>query len=109
MGCSLQVEIEANDIKSVTGNSCKRGEMYARQEVFHPMRMITSIVPVTNGDIAMVSVKTSQPVEKEKIFDVMKALKDLKVQAPVEIGQVLIENIAGTKASVVATKNINLK
>lgn len=109
MGCTLQVEIEENEIQSVTGNSCKRGDIYARQEVFHPMRMITSIVPVRNGKIAMVSVKTSEPVEKEKIFDVMKAMKNFSVKAPVEIGQVLIEKVAGTQADIIATKAVSVR
>ena len=106
MGCSLHVVMEDGEVVSVSGNTCPRGKTYAISEVTHPVRMVTSIVPVENGNIAMVSCKTSQPVDKGMIFDVTRAMKDLVVPAPVHIGDVLVENIAGSGADLIATKNI---
>ena len=55
LGCALTVEMENNEVVSVTGNTCKRGDVYARKEVTHPTRIVTSTVRVENGEIAMVS------------------------------------------------------
>lgn len=107
MGCLLQVEIgEENAIVSVSGNTCKRGEMYARTEVSHPVRMITTTLPVVCGKSAMVSCKSRQPIDKAKIFAWMKALKGIQVKAPIQIGDVLVANVAQTGVDLVATMNV---
>ena len=105
MGCNLRAELDGDSIRSVTGNGCKRGEEYARQECIAPVRVITASVPVVGGRLARVSVKTAAPVPKERIFDVMDIIRTLTAQAPVAIGDVLCENIAGTGASLVATRS----
>lgn len=68
--------------------------------------MITSILPVENGDLPMVSCKTSKPIDKNKIFDIMNALKDVSVQAPIEIGDILVAHPAGSDADIIATRKI---
>lgn len=103
MGCQLTVTIDGNDIK-VTGNACPRGEAYAKDEVIHPTRIVTSSIPVSNGE--RVSCKTKMPIPKEKIFDIMKVIKKTKVNPPININDVLIENVCGTGVDIVATKNI---
>ena len=105
MGCNLRVELDAESSLRVAGNGCKRGEDYARQECIAPVRVITASVPVVGGSLARVSVKTAAPVPKDRIFDVMDAIRSLTAQAPVHIGDVLCENIAGTGANLVATRN----
>lgn len=106
MGCPLTIELKQGEVVSVTGNTCKRGEAYARKEVTNPTRIVTSSVMVEGGSLAAVSVKTKEDIPKEKIFDCMKALKGVKVQAPVHIGDVIVKNVAGTGVDIVATKNI---
>ena len=54
----------------------------------------------------MVSVKTKQDIPKDKIFDCVRALKGVKVEAPVYIGDVIVANVAGTGVDIVATKNV---
>lgn len=106
MGCPLTVEMNGREVISVTGNTCKRGEVYARKEMTNPTRIVTSSVLVEGGNLAAVSVKTREDIPKEKIFDCMKALKGVKVQAPVHIGDVIVKNVADTGVDIVATKNI---
>ena len=106
MGCPLTVTMENGEVNSVTGNTCPRGAAYARKEVTAPTRIVTSTVRVTGGTLAMVSCKTRSDIPKGKIFDVVRALKDVEVPAPVTIGQVLTENVAGTGVDIIATKNI---
>ena len=47
MGCPLTVKMEHGEVVSVTGNTCKRGDIYARKEVTNPTRIVTSTVRVT--------------------------------------------------------------
>ena len=106
MGCPLTVEMEGGAVLQVKGNTCPRGDAYGRKEVTNPTRIVTSTVRVTGGTLPMVSCKTRTDVPKGRIFDVVRALKDLEVPAPVAIGQVLLEDAAGTGVAVVATKNV---
>ena len=106
LGCALTVSMEGAEVVSVTGNTCKRGDVYARKEVTNPTRIVTSTVRVTGGSEAMVSVKTKEDIPKGKIFDCVKALKSVEVAAPVHIGDVLVKNVAGTGVDVIATKNV---
>ena len=106
MGCALTVEMEGEEVVSVSGNTCKRGDTYARKEVTNPTRIVTSTVRVAGGEADMVSVKTKEDIPKGKIADCIKALKDVQVQAPVRIGDVMVTDIAGTGVDIVATKNI---
>ena len=98
--------MEDGAVTSVTGNTCPRGDAYARKEVTAPTRIVTTTVRVTGGTLAMVSCKTRSDIPKGKIFDVVRALKDVEVPAPITIGQVLAENVAGTGVDIIATKNI---
>ena len=107
MGCPLIVTMEAGEVISVTGNTCKRGDVYARKEVTNPTRIVTSTVRVSGGDADMVSVKTKEDIPKGKIFDCMEALKIVTVTAPVQIGEVIIKNVCGTGVDVIATKKVN--
>ena len=106
LGCPLTVEMEGNEVKSVAGNTCPRGDAYAKKELTNPTRIVTSTVRVAGGRLAMVSVKTESDIPKGKIFDCVKALKEVEVTAPVKIGDVIVENVAGTGVNVIATKNV---
>ena len=106
MGCPLTVELEGSEIISVTGYTCKRGDVYARKEVTNPTRIVTSTVKVENGTADMVSVKTREDIPKDKIFDCVKALKGVTVKAPVHIGDVILCKVAGTGVDIVATKDV---
>lgn len=106
MGCPLTVSMEQGQVIRVTGNTCKRGDIYARKEVTDPTRIVTTTVKVTGGIEAMVSVKTKTDIPKGKIFECVRALKDICVEAPVHIGDIILENVAGTGVEIIATKNI---
>lgn len=105
LGCALSVQMENGEI-SVKGNTCRRGEDYAKKEILHPARTVTSSVPVTDGVLKMVSVKTAADIPKDKIFEVMDAIHRVRVKAPVAIGDVVIADCAGTGVAVVATKDV---
>ena len=106
MGCPLVVTMDHGEVVSVEGNTCKRGTVYGKKEVTNPTRIVTSTVRVSGGSIPVVSVKTREDIPKEKIFDCIKALQEIEVAAPVNIGDVVLLDVAGTGVDVVATKNI---
>lgn len=109
MGCLVTVEMEHGEVRSIAGNTCKRGDDYARKEVTHPTRIVTSSVYVTGGTIPMVSVKTARDIPKEKIMDIMACLEHVTVSAPIKIGDVILSNAAGTGVDIIATKDIETK
>lgn len=106
IGCSITVELsDSGEVLSVTGNTCKRGDAYARAECTHPERMVTSTVKVEGGRLPVVPVKTSSPIPKEKIFECMTEINQVTLKAPVSIGDVVIEDVLGTGVNIVATNN----
>ena len=106
MGCQITVVLKDGLVTDVSGNTCKIGDTYAREEVTNPRRTVTSILKVVDGELPVVSVKTGETVPKDRIFAVMEEINSISVEAPVSIGQVLIENVADTGVSVVATREI---
>ncbi len=107
LGCRVMVEFDPEGkIAGVSGHSCPRGEAYARKEVTAPSRTVTTIVKLRHGDIPVVSVKTASDIPKEKIFACMDALRQVTVDAPVKIGDIVVENICGTGVPVIATKDV---
>ena len=97
-GCKITV-----DGDNITGFRCKRGLAYVRQERENPKRNIATTVRLVGGHTSLVPVKTSSPIPKEKIFDVMALCKGLTVPAPVKKGEVVLHDAAGTGVDMVAT------
>ena len=106
MGCQMTVELDGGRVLSVSGNTCPRGKAYAEKEVTDPTRIVTSTVKVTGGCRERVSCKTAADIPKAKIGAVMADINAACVNAPVHIGDVLIENAAGTGTAIVATANV---
>lgn len=105
VGCRMNVQIEGKKVQ-VTGNACPRGESYAKKECTNPTRIVTTSVFVKGGSLEVVSVKTQKDVPKNKIFEILNCLKGVRVKAPIQIGDIIIENIAETGIHVVATKEV---
>lgn len=104
-GCRVSVVLGAGgEVLEVSGNACPRGDSYARAEVTAPVRTVTTTVPVLGGDDGTrVAVKTAHEVPKCSVLDVVRALAGASARAPVEIGDVVARNVAGTGVDVVAT------
>ena len=90
----------------VTGAGCPRGEAYFIQEITDPRRTLTSSVLVTGGEIPLCSVRLTEPIPIARIPDVMKEIRKMKVEAPLESGTVLIRDVLGLGSNVIATKTI---
>lgn len=100
MGCNLTVERLEGEIK-VSGNSCIRGENFAKEELSCPKRIVTTSVKTKDG---VKSCKTTKPIPKDKIFEVVKEIEKLRLKK-VKFGQVIIKNVLKTGADIVITAN----
>ena len=107
MGCQLTVELNGKEVEKIEGNTCKRGIEYAKKEITNPKRIVTSVVEVKNRKDRMVSVKTKEDIPKDKMFECVKCLKGLEINAPIRIGDVILENAGNTGIEFVATKNVD--
>lgn len=101
-GCRLHVDDE-NDF-AVSGHSCPRGEAYGKNEIQNPTRVLTSTVKLAGGLYRRCPVKTNKAVPKGKLFDIMQALNAVEIASPVQVGQVILKNVCGTDADIIATK-----
>jgi CxxC motif-containing protein len=107
IGCPLRLEHEGNTIVEVSGNECKRGAKYARQEFVEPRRALSTTVAVVGGRLGRLPVKTVLPVRKERQLEAVREIHRLRVRAPVRSGQVLIRGLLGEPGvDVVATRSL---
>lgn len=109
LGCRLDVLLDdTGAVSMVTGNTCPNGEKYARKEVTAPTRIVTSSVHVYGSRTGerMVPLKTASDVPKDKIMDVIRDLAGVSVPCPVNIGDVILKDVAGTGVEVIATKHV---
>lgn len=106
MGCMMTADVNEGGEVTISGNTCIRGEIYGKKELTNPTRIVTSTVKVKDGLQPVVPVKTKTDIPKDKIFACMEAIKQVYVKAPVQIGDVVLENVAGTGVDVVATGNV---
>ncbi len=101
-GCHMKVDEDLN----VTGNFCPRGAAYAKTELTHPTRVVTSTVRLTGGRYPRCPVKTAGPVPKERVADVMAEIARAEIAAPVRVGDTVLEDVCGTGVAVVATREL---
>ena len=105
LGCALRVFEEDGQLR-VEGNTCPRGETYAKNEVLCPKRTVTSTVTVRGGTVCRLSVRTKTDIPKDRIPACMEQIKAVTVDAPVEIGDIVLPDVAGTGVPLIATKNV---
>ena len=106
-GCSLRVRLEAGRVTLVEGNHCKRGAQYAEKEVTNPTRTVTTTIPIRGGCEKILSVKTRTDIPKAKVQACVQALKNVTAEAPVQIGDVILSDVAETGVDIIATKEIS--
>lgn len=103
-GCRLTVD-ETKDF-TVTGAGCRRGEQYGKAELTDPRRTLTTTVVLEGGSLPRLPVKTDRPIPKGLLPEAMKAAATVRAVSPVAVGQVLLTDICGTGANLVATRRM---
>ena len=102
-GCDITVDGEGDTIRSMTGQLCKQGETYARDEFINPLRILTSTVKISGSTMPLMAVRTNKPISKKLLLRGMEEVKKVQVSAPVKRGDIIIHNILDTGADLVAT------
>lgn len=111
--CLLTVEIERESdgsvaaVRSVTGNSCPRGDKFARQELSCPMRVLTTTVAVSGGDEALLPVRTAEAIPLELHAQAMALIRGLVVNAPIHMGDIILPNLLNTNIDLIASMDID--
>lgn len=111
-GCDLEAAYTENEdgsvhVLSVSGNTCRKGEEYASQELVDPKRTIASSVMVRSGEAPLASVRLNRAIPKKEIFHVMDEIRKARIDAPVKAGQVVIENVLGLGSDVIITRDVD--
>ena len=110
--CLLTVEVERDadghvaEVRSVTGNSCPRGDKFAHQELTCPMRVLTTTVAVSGGDEALFPVRTAEAIPLELHAQAMALIRSLVVNAPIHMGDVILPNLLDTNIDLIASMDI---
>lgn len=111
--CLLTVEVErdANGavaaVRSVTGNNCPRGDKFAHQELTCPMRVLTTTVAVSGGDEALLPVRTAEAIPLTLHAQAMDLIRGLVVEAPIRMGDIVLEDLLNTNIDLIASMDIN--
>jgi CxxC motif-containing protein len=106
MGCRLTVTLEDNAVVDVTGHTCPKGPVYARQEAVRPLRVVTSLMRASNRERPF-SVKTAAPVPKDRVLECARIIRNTRFPAPVRTGQTVITDVCGTGVDVIATQDVS--
>ena len=106
MGCTLRVTHEGDKVIRVEGNACPRGAVYAERELKDPRRMVATTVRVRHGLHPLVPVYTAQPFPKPLIFSLLQKLREIEVEAPVKMNQVILADALGTGIDVIASRDM---
>ena len=104
-GCTMKIEEKDGEI-SVTGNSCKRGASFAVSEITEPKRTVYTTVRTVFKDAPVIPVRVSAEIPKDRIFDVMREINAVTLSSPVGRNDVIIKNVLGLGADVIATSGI---
>ena len=105
-GCHVMVEGEGEQVLNVEGYSCKRGLEYASAEFAHPVRILTTTVKMNGTGNDLLPVRSNKPVPREKLMACMDVIRGIEVQLPVKRYDVIVADICGTGADIVATKTV---
>ena len=106
IGCKIEVEMSDGNAFNIEGNACDRGLSYAKEECTSPKRVLTTLVRVKGGLLPVTSVKTTRPIPKALIFQAQKELSGIVLEAPLDIGSVVVRNILDTGADVIVTRSV---
>lgn len=111
--CLLTVEAERDadgavaEVRSVTGNNCPRGDKFAHQELTCPMRVLTTTVAVSGGEETLLPIRTAEAIPLALHAHAMDLIRDLVVNAPIRMGDIVLEDLLGTGIDLIASIDID--
>lgn len=105
VGCRMQVEKRGDEI-CVSGNRCRRGQVFAQEEMTNPKRMLTTVIAVAGEPLRLLPVISRAPFPKEKMHEGLAVLRDVVRARPIEEGSVVVADLLHTGIDIVAAKTI---
>jgi CxxC motif-containing protein len=106
VGCTLEVTHDEGTIAEIDGHTCKRGIEYAEQELTDPRRMVTTTVRIKGSLHPLLPVYTSAPIPKPRIFDLLREIRQVELEAPVKMGDVVLSDVVDTDVKVLASRDM---
>lgn len=104
-GCTLVISKNGETIVDVKAG-CKRGKDYAQQELTDPRRMVASTVKIEGARHPLLPVYTAAPFPKPRIPELVSALRQVTVHAPVRSGSVVLSDVLGTGIDILASRDM---
>lgn len=105
--CPRGCHLSSDENGEIHGNFCKRGEIYGKQELTHPMRTLTTTVAlVSHSGLLRLPVRSEQDIPKEKLMEVMEILQKIEVHAPIMMHQIIVENVLNLGVNIIATREV---
>lgn len=105
IGCRISAVLEDGKIRSISGYTCNVGKKYAQEELTAPKRMVTALMPV-RGCRHPLPVRTSEPIDKSKIFDCLNEIAEHPVTLPIHLGDVVLPNVCGSPVNIIDRKSV---
>lgn len=104
LGCRVSVTLDRKgQVVGMKGARCRQGEKYILKELKEPLRTLTTTLRTTDRDFPLLPVRTSRPVLKALMRDIVRETAGVVVKPPVKCGQVLVPDVCGSGADLVAT------
>lgn len=106
-GCEVRTVVgEDDEIVSIEGNRCPLGREYVEQEIKDPRRVVPTSVRVRGGVRPLVPVWTPEPMPKDLIMELARETRSITVDAPVHVGDVIVDDWRGTGVRLVASGEV---
>ena len=106
VGCEVDVVHDGSRIISMEGNECEKSEEFVSQELIEPMRILTTTVRVEGSRWPVIPVRTDKAVPKRLFPPIMRQLRHIKLQAPVNMFDVVVRDVLRTGANIIATRTM---
>ena len=106
-GCIVNVEYKGNDVVQITGNKCKKGIDFAKEEAIDPKRILTTTLGIDSSSFRRIPVRSSEPVSRDKILNIVREIKRIKVKPAIKMGDVIAKNFMDTGIDIIASMDIN--
>jgi CxxC motif-containing protein len=106
VGCEVDVVHDGSRIISTEGNKCEKSEEFVRQELIEPMRILTTTVRIQGSRWPVIPVRTDKSVPKRLFPRIMKRLARIKLQAPVNMLDIVAGDVLHTGVNIIATRTM---
>jgi CxxC motif-containing protein len=106
IGCEIDVVHQGSKIISMDGNKCEKSREFVNQELLEPMRILTTTVRIQGSKWPVIPVRTDKAIPKRLFPRIMRKLGHIRLQAPVNMLDVVVRDVLHTGANVIATRSM---